>query len=114
MEDEVTMEDVATCNHLQTVYDIVVLRVTVRGEEILQDLQEEEDLGEVQEGVHILVTVVAEGHNVEVKQHIWDDDDANDEGEDCHGSTGIAQNVAAGRFSSVPVLTNLLICLCHN
>ena len=115
VENEVSMQSVACCDHLETVNHVVVLRITVRGEEVLQDLQEEENLGEVQEGVHVLVTSIAEGHNIEVQEHIRDDNDADDKLEERHHIAIIAQNVHMRLFGLILANTShLLISLRHN
>ena len=49
MKEEAIMEDVSLGNQLETVDDVVMLRVTVRSEELLHYLEEEQDLTEIQE-----------------------------------------------------------------
>ena len=48
VEEKAIMEDVSFGDQLETVNDIVVLRIAVRSEELLHDLEEEEDLTEFQ------------------------------------------------------------------
>ena len=69
------MKDVPLSNLLQARHDIVVRRIAERSEEVLQDLKEEQDLAETQYVAHLLVNVGvgAEGHNVEVKEDVRDD-----------------------------------------
>ena len=78
VEDELTVQDVASGNHLERIYDFVVLGVRVGCEEVEDDFNEEDDLTSLEEVSHVIVVLDAKSHDVEVQQHIWDHNDGNE------------------------------------
>ena len=93
MQDETAIEDVALGDQLKTVDNVVVLRVRVRREEVLDDFQGKEDFGILQELPKSLVFFEAEGHHVETYEHIRHHHDADDDLEHSHEQTVRIQDV---------------------
>ena len=52
-----------------------MLRVGVAREEVLDDLEQEEDLGVLQDKVDCVALLSAESDDIKIEQHIRDDDD---------------------------------------
>ena len=75
MHDEAAVEHVARRNQLYAINGVVVLRVGVAREEVLDDLEQEEDLGVLQDKVDCVALLSAESDDIKIEQHIRDDDD---------------------------------------
>ena len=75
MHDEAAVENVARRNQLDAINGVVVLRVGVAREEVLDDLEQEEDLGVLQDKVDCVALLSAESDDIKIEQHIRDDDD---------------------------------------
>ena len=70
-----------------------MLRVGVAREEVLDDLEQEEDLGVLQDEVDCVALLSAKGDNIEVEQHVGDDDDGDNHVENRHSRAVGIQNV---------------------
>ena len=75
VHDEAAVEHVARRNQLDAINGVVVLRVGVAREEVLDDLEQEEDLGVLQDKVDCVALLSAESDDIKIEQHIRDDDD---------------------------------------
>lgn len=93
MHDEAAVEHVARCNQLNAINGVVVLRVGVAREEVLDDLEQEEDLGVLQDKVDCVTLFCTESDDIKVEQHIRDDDDGNNYVENRHSRAVCVQNV---------------------
>lgn len=67
MHDEAAIEHVARCNQLNAINGVVVLRVGVAREEVLDDLEQEEDLGVLQDKVDCIALLSAESDDIKVE-----------------------------------------------
>ena len=66
MHDEAAVEHVARRNQLYAINGVVVLRVRVAREEVLDDLEQEEDLGVLQDKVDRVALLCAKSDDIKV------------------------------------------------
>ena len=93
MHKEASLDDVTVSNLLEAIDGIVVLRIAVRCEEVLDNFNQEENLRELQERLHTLVLLSTKGHDEEVEEHIWHHYDADNQLEHCHNWTILCQDI---------------------
>ena len=83
MEEEAIVEDIPLGDQFETVNNVVMLRITVRCEELLHNLEEEQDLTDLQECQEGVV-LESERHHVQIEEYVGKDHDANHDPEAQH------------------------------
>ena len=93
MKDETALDNVASSDFLQTVDNVIMFGVTVWGQEVLYNLDQEKDLWKLEEILDILITLIAKSHYEKVEQHIWYNDHTDDQLEESNKWTILIQDI---------------------
>ena len=114
MHKEASLDDVTVSDLLEAIDGIVVLRIAVRGEEVLDNFNQKENLRELQERLHPLILLSTKGHDEKVEKHIWHYYDADDQLEHCHNWTILRQDILISLLGFAFLSANDLMGLRYN